>query len=208
MKKLSINVVAEISIFAAIGFILDLIGEMIPSPAFSAGGSISIAMVAIFVIGYRRGVAPAVLVGLLIGLLDMSAKLYVISSTWYNMFLQISLDYVICYAIVGVGVIFFSFAKKSTTKSKYAWITLGVFTGSLLKYASHWFSGVLFFGTFAPDGVSKYLYTTYYNAGYMIPCFILTLAVMVIIAAKYEHQLLIPTDQIKLHAKGDTNEKI
>ena len=200
MKKFSVNVIAEISIFAAIGFILDLVAEMMPKP-WGNGGSIGIAMVAIFIIGYRRGTIPAIICGLLIGLLDMSSQLYSISDTWYNMLLQVSLDYWIGYTLVGVGVLFFLFARKSTGFVKYSWISLGVFIGAFLKFSAHWLSGLIFFSYAAPEGTSKYWYTTTYNGGYMLPSFVLTLIIMLIIAVRYENEVLIPTDQSKLHGK-------
>lgn len=208
MKKLSINVIAEISIFAAIGFILDIVGEMFPSPAWANGGTISVAMVAIFIIGYRRGVLPAVICGLLIGLLDMTGKIYVIADTWWKAFIQVALDYWLCYAVVGLGAILFPIAKKVQSNIKFVYLGLGVFLGAFLKFVCHWFSGSLFFGIYAPEGESKYWYSTYYNAGYMIPCFVLTLILMIIIAGKYEQQILAVNEQSKLQNKGGKYDEI
>ena len=200
MKKLSIKVLAEISIFASIGFVLDVLAGLIPNPAFAEGGSIGIAMVAIFVVGYRRGVIPALFTGLLIGLLSMSTGVYAIADTWYKVFFQVGLDYWICYTVVGVGVLFFSLAKKAKGKKKITYLTTGIFVGSFLKFISHFLSGVIFFGSYTPEGTNVIWYSIYYNAGYMIPCFVLSLIVMIIFSVKYEAEILVPNDHAKLHA--------
>jgi thiamine transporter ThiT len=53
-KKTKIITMAEIAIFASIGFILDLLAGLY-SGFFVNGGSISFAMIAVIIVGYRRG---------------------------------------------------------------------------------------------------------------------------------------------------------
>ena len=57
MKKrmIDIRVMAEIAIFAALGFVLDLVQGAYSNALFGNGGSIGIAMIVVFLISYRRG---------------------------------------------------------------------------------------------------------------------------------------------------------
>ncbi len=80
MKKGSIvRTIAEIGIFAAIGFVLDEVQGAL-SFSFTAGGSIGFAMVAVLIMAYRRGFLPAIFTGLIMGLLDISTKAYILGS--------------------------------------------------------------------------------------------------------------------------------
>ena len=72
MKNTSklVTTLCEIGIFAALGFVLDELQGIIFKGVFPNGGSIGFAMIAVLIIAFRRrNVWPAVLTGLIIGLL-------------------------------------------------------------------------------------------------------------------------------------------
>lgn len=195
MKNFSIKVLCEIAIFAAIGFVLDILQGGIWKGAFVNGGSIGIAMVPIFVISYRRGLVPGILCGLLLSLVQMLGGIYVINGAtgWRSTigpFLQIMLDYILAYTIVGVAGAFSGMYKKGNGKTKYVAIVLGCVIGGLLKYFSHVLSGGLFWlgdGSYKFLGVadSSWLYSFVYNGAFSIPNIIICLIVMIIIAKFY-----------------------
>ncbi|KHE71472.1 energy-coupled thiamine transporter ThiT, partial [Halobacillus sp. BBL2006] len=58
--------------------------------------------------------------------------------------------------------------------SLIAWITIGCFIGSLLRFFGHFVAGIVFYGQFAPKGQPVWLYSLVYNGGYMLPAFILS----------------------------------
>ena len=191
MKNFSVKVLCEIAIFAAIGFVLDILQGGIWKGAFANGGSIGLAMVPVFIISYRRGLVPGILCGLLLSLVQMLGGIYVINgssmSGWkqtFGPFLQIMLDYVLAYTVVGVAGAFSGMYKKGDNKAKLIAIICGCVVGGMLKYFCHAASGV-FFWPGEMWGVSGALYSWLYNGLYMIPNIIVCTVVMIIIAKVY-----------------------
>ena len=195
MKNFSVKVLCEIAIFAAIGFVLDILQGGIWKGAFVNGGSIGIAMVPVFVIAYRRGLVPGIICGLLLSLVQMLGGIYVINGTtgWRSTigpFLQIMLDYVLAYTVVGFAGAFSGMYKKSNGKTKYIAIICGCILGGMLKYICHVLSGGLFWlgdGSYKFLGVanSSWLYSFVYNGAFSIPNIIICLVIMILIAKFY-----------------------
>ncbi|MCR5706550.1 MAG: energy-coupled thiamine transporter ThiT [Acholeplasmatales bacterium] len=192
MKKFNVRVLAEIAIFAAIGFVLDVLQGGIWKSAFPNGGSIGFAMIPVFIICYRRGFVPGILCGLILSIVQMLGGIYVINSGsmegWKSTagpFVQVMLDYVLGYTVCGFAGCFAGLYHKSETKGqKLLWIIVGCSVGSLLKYASHTLSGC-FFWPGEMWGVSGYAYSFLYNGLYCIPNWILCTAIMVLVALFY-----------------------
>lgn len=201
-KKINVKVLAEIAIFAAIAFALDLIQDSMFGKVFANGGSIGIAMVPIFIIAYRRGLVPGVLCGLIVSVVQMLGGIYVFQGkTFSNEFMkafgpffQIMLDYVLAYTVVGLAGAFAGLYHKSEKKSfKVTWIIIGTVIGGTLKFICHFLSGIFFW----LDGWSKFMglksdtwvYSFVYNIAYSLPCIILSTTIMVIIALFYPHLL-------------------
>ena len=192
MKNFSVKVLCEIAIFAAIGFVLDILQSGIWKGAFANGGSIGLAMVPVFIISYRRGLIPGILCGLLLSLVQMLGGIYVINGSsmegWkqtFGPFLQIMLDYVLAYTVVGFAGAFSGMYKKANSnKKKYIAILIGCILGGMLKYFSHAFAGI-FFWPGEMWGVSGALYSWLYNGLYMIPNIIVCTVIMIIIAKFY-----------------------
>ena len=138
MKNFSVKVLCEIAIFAAIGFVLDVLQGGIWKGAFINGGSIGIAMVPVFVISYRRGLVPGIICGLLLSLVQMLGGIYVINSSsmsgWkqtFGPFLQIMLDYVLAYTVVGLAGAFSGMYKNGVGKTKFVAIIVGLCVGGV-----------------------------------------------------------------------------
>jgi thiamine transporter len=197
MKKNRFDVITlvEISICAAIGFILDLIAGVLSDfmPTFANGGSIGIAMVAVLIISVRRGPLAGFLTGLIMGGLDLlKGNAYFIHSSWINNLLQVLLDYIISYALVCVS----GFVRPllNDNKKNNA-IKLGLFAalGGFLKFLSHFFAGIMFwpqnpnakmFTSVTIDGTTykpTFIYSLLYNGGYMLPSIVLSIIVFVVI---------------------------
>ena len=212
MKNFSVKVLCEIAIFAAIGFVLDILQSGIWKGAFVNGGSIGFAMVPVFVIAYRRGLVPGILCGLLLSLVQMLGGIYVINAStgWRGTvgpFIQIMLDYVLAYTVVGFAGAFSGMYKKGDNKKRIIAIVVGCALGGLLKYAGHVLSWGLFWlgdGSYKFMGVanSSWLYSFVYNGAFCIPNIIICTAVMIILA-KFYPQLLNADEEVK-----DTDELI
>ena len=175
-----VRTIAEVGIFAAIGFILDEIQGALAF-SFTSGGSIGIAMVAVLIIAYRRGWLPAIATGLIMGLLDIATKAYVVH--WA----QIFLDYILPYALVGVAGFFKPlFDKAENNKAKLTWLIVGTVIGGVLKFFSHYFAGLFFWNVqeyFAWNlsYMNPALYSFVYNIAYIGPCIILSVVFLVIL---------------------------
>ena len=195
MKKriFSTRVLAEVAIFAALAFALDALQGGIFKGVFINGGSIGFAMIPIFIISYRRGLLPGILCGFILSLVQMLGGIYIIQGKTLDgafmqaagPFIQVMLDYVLAYTVVGfAGVFMSSYQKSNNFKSKLIWITLGCILGGLLKYASHTLAG-LWFWPGEMWGVGGAAYSFLYNGLYCIPNIIISILIMIIIAKAY-----------------------
>ena len=195
MKKriFSTRVLAEVAIFAALAFALDVLQGGIFKGIFINGGSIGFAMIPIFIISYRRGLLPGILCGFILSLIQMLGGIYIIQGKTLDgafmqaagPFIQVMLDYVLAYTVVGFAGVFMSFYQKSNSfKSKLIWITLGCLLGGLLKYASHTLAG-LWFWPGEMWGVGGAAYSFLYNGLYCIPNIIISILIMTVIAKAY-----------------------
>lgn len=171
--------IAEISIMSALGVILGFIKMSGP---WAFGGSVSLEMMPIFIMAFRRGVVGGVLTGLMIGILQLIINPFVLHP------IQVILDYPLAFLVIGLtGLI------RPTTKDTFGkriWlIILGTFIGSLLRLVSHVISGVVYFKSYAPEGTSALIYSITYNSSYIVPTFILTV-ILVILLSKTAPKLI------------------
>lgn len=184
MKKMTTKVIAEIAIFAAIGTVLDIVQGFYTDfiPVFNFGGSVGVAMIAVFIISYRHGLLPGLLCGFLMGMIDLMNGFYAISDEWYKVFSQVALDYWLGYTVVGIAGMFSSKLKSSETKKQGIIIlSIACFVGAFAKFFCHFLSGVIFWPS---EDMNAVLYSIIYNGGYMLPSFILTLALTIVIYLK------------------------
>lgn len=195
MKNFSVKVLCEIAIFAAIGFVLDILQGGIWKGAFANGGSIGLAMVPVFIISYRRGLVPGILCGLLLSLVQMLGGTDVMNAStgWkatFGPFIQIMLDYILAYTVCGVAGAFAGMYKNGSNKKKLIAIICGCVIAGSIKYALHVISGGLFWlgdgsGSFWGIKNDGWLYSFIYNGAYMIPNIIICTIIMVLIAKFY-----------------------
>ena len=195
-EKFSVRVLAEIAIFAAIGFALDALQSGIFKGVWVNGGSVGIAMIPVFIIAYRRGLIPGLLCGLVLSLVQMLGGIYVLPAATFDNkfmqamgpFIQVMLDYVLAYFVVGFAGAFAGLYKKAeSNKMKYVWISCGVVLGGLLKYACHVASGYFWLDdsiNFWGVNGGTMIYSFVYNL-YAVFNVILCLPLMILIAKFY-----------------------
>ncbi len=125
------------------------------------GGSITLgSMVPIFLLSFRRGAKVGVASGTVLGLIILYYEKFI-----YNPF-QVFLDYPLAFAVLGISGLF----------RRNPFVGIGVAISA--RFACHFLSGVLFFQSFAPEGTNPILYSVLYNASYLVPEFIISVAVM------------------------------
>lgn len=181
-KGMSLQAKIEVAIFAALAMIIDILPSITIAPAVS----ISFSMVPIFIICFRWGFKSGVVAGFLWGLLQVvTGTAYVLTP------LQAFIEYFIAFAFIGLagllsGVIKQNLAANNRTKA-FMFIILAIIIGSVARYFWHFVAGLVFWGSYAPKGVSALWYSFTMNGlamvGSMIACLII-LAVLIPSAAR------------------------
>ena len=189
-----VRTIAEVGIFAAIGFVLDELQGIAFAGVFTAGGSIGFAMVAVLIIAYRRGWLPAICVGLIMGLLDLLTKSYMIT------FWQVLLDYILPYALVGTAGFFKPlFDKQEKSINKIIILCLGTLAGGLLKFLSHFIVGTLVWAPMGYDwGIAnEALYSFAYNIAFTGPSIVLSAIILVVLFKRASKVLCVPKEEVE-----------
>lgn len=110
------------------------------------GGSITLAsMLPMFVFSYIFGPAAGVSAGAVYGLLQLIQDPYIVHPA------QVLLDYIIAFAAMGIS----GFAREN--------VSLGIILGGFGRFFSSFLSGVIFFGCYAPEGMSPIIYSISVN---------------------------------------------
>lgn len=188
MKK-QLIALCETAVMIALAVVIDLLVKVIPFLTMPQGGSYSIAMLPIMVIGFRHGYKYSFLAGLCYGLLNFILDGY---SFYWGSFL---FDYTLPFTLIGICGLF----KKSGRKIFY--FELAILLAGFLRYVCHGLSGVLFFADYAPVGMAPAFYSfIVYNLPYML---VSTIACMVIggnlhsliYSFKYPDKTLVPLEK-------------
>ncbi|RHW34169.1 energy-coupled thiamine transporter ThiT [Neobacillus notoginsengisoli] len=170
----------EVAIFSALAFLLDLAASFFSFKIWPQGGSLSIAMVPIFLMAYRWGLKGGLLTGFLLGLLQIAlGQAYIIHPV------QGALDYFVAFTVVGfAGVFVDSIRKANGEGERTRWMSLivaGIFLGSALRFIAHFIGGVVFFADSAPAGTPAALFSFLYNGSYMLPNAILCSIIVILV---------------------------
>lgn len=144
------GIITEIAVATALAVILHFVKIF----ALPQGGDISLGMVPIIFMAYRRGAAPGMCTGVLYGIITLLFD----GAIYHPM--SIVLDYILAFGILGVA----GFFPKNI---------LGIVTGTILsvggRFICSFLSGALIFGSYAPEGQSPWMYSLVYQATYLIP---------------------------------------
>lgn len=168
MRKKQIKFIAEVSIFAALGLILDLIAGMISVPLWQNGGSITIAFVPTIIMGYKYGLKGGLLTGLLIGVIQLLWSSYLITVP------QVLLDYVLPNLVIGFVGDFKTQVKKSTGFKQILFITIPIILVCSLRLICLVLSGVLYWEA----GI---IYSVLYNGTYTLASAIASIIVVILL---------------------------
>jgi thiamine transporter len=158
----NVRVLVEVALAAALAVVL----SMIKLYTLPQGGSLSLEMIPVFYVAVRRGGVLGCVTGLLLGLGQLLFGAYVVHPV------QLVLDYPLAFTLLGVA----GFLRRTPL--------LGVVVGCALRFLSHFLSGMIFFGQYAPKGMSIWVYSAIYNASYMLPETAVTVVVIALILAR------------------------
>jgi len=178
-------ILVECAIMVALTFILGLL----PMPRWPNGGSLSVASVPIIFISYRHGLRW----GLATGFADAALQLM---TGWYAppagtalaVFGCVMLDYVLAFTVLGTAAVFVPLGGKK----RLAGYGIGAAAANLGRFVCSFLSGVLLWGSYAPEGQAVWIYSLTYNAGYMIPNAIVSAVCIVLLCSLVDPKTLRP----------------
>lgn len=120
------------------------------------GGSVTAgAMVPLLLLSYRYGANVGALAGFLYGMANILQDPFILHPV------QVLFDYPLPYMAMGLAGLW---------KNR---LFLGTTLAFLARFLCHFISGVVFFGSYAPEGTSAALYSLTFNASYLIPEFVI-----------------------------------
>lgn len=131
------------------------------------GGSVTVAsMLPIVLIAYRHGTLWGLGSGAVYAVLQQLLGLKNLSyfSTWQSILAVILLDYVIAFAVLGLGGVFRRFVKQQSTA-----LACGSLLVCVLRYACHVIAGATVWAGYSIPTEAALVYSLGYNATYMIP---------------------------------------
>jgi thiamine transporter len=134
------------------------------------GGSITpLSMLVVVLVGYFFGPRQGIMAGMAFGLLDLLIAPYAI------MPIQILLDYPFAFGALGLAGLF---------RNRKKGLTIGYIVGVFGRFLCVFISGVVFWGSFAPEGSNVFVYSAVYNGTYLLVEGIITIVVLQIPAVK------------------------
>ncbi|WP_342716095.1 energy-coupled thiamine transporter ThiT [Bacillus paramycoides] len=179
MRNTNLQAMIESAILAAFALVIDILPLSIKLPT---GGSISFAMIPIFIIAYRWGFKMAFLGGLIWGLLQIVVGDAIIVTP-----IQVLIEYFVAFAFIGFAGLFYRPIQKALLASNennegkkvLGYIILATFIGSFARYFCHFIAGIIFWGQYAPKGQSAVLYSLIVNGSTMLGSFILCTVLLI-----------------------------
>ncbi|MCL2767803.1 MAG: energy-coupled thiamine transporter ThiT [Synergistaceae bacterium] len=132
------------------------------------GGSINLELVPLFIFAYRHGWKWGIVVGALIGFLDLMFRGYVVHPV------QAILDYPLASCLLGFAGIW----------RKY--LIPGTIIAGITCFCCYLASGVVFFASYAPEGTNVFLYSFIYNASSFFPKLVINTVVALLVFWRIE----------------------
>ena len=154
--KLTTKILVNVSLMLALAQILHFLRLY----HFPQGGSVTLgAMIPLLLISFRYGAGVGTLAGFAFGLLNILQDPFIVHP------IQVLFDYPLPYMAIGLAGLF--------SRHMFA----GVFAAFAGRFICHFISGVIFFASYAPEGMSPIIYSLTTNAALLIPemliCFII-----------------------------------
>lgn len=124
------------------------------------GGSVTLTMLPLLIFALRNGGVLGVTVGFVTGVLRLFLGAYIVHPA------QALLDYPLACAAAGLAGFF------------HHNINLGIIVAMLASLLSYVLSGVIFFASYAPQGMNPWIYSTLYNSSTVLPETIINIILM------------------------------
>lgn len=173
-----LRVLAESAVMIALATVLNSI-KIFTMPE---GGTVTLgAMIPLLFLTLRRGLKVGMAAGAVFGIIDVYFEPFV-----YNP-VQFLLDYPFAYGALGLAGILRGRTNSPQGRrglTPVAWSVTAVALGIFARFVCHFFSGLIFFASYAPAGESPVLYSAVYNASYLVPEFFISAFVISILVGR------------------------
>lgn len=151
-------------VFSAMGIALALVTSYLKLWDMPMGGSVTLlSMLFISLIGYWFGVRYGIATGAAFGILQFIINPYMLS------FPQVILDYPLAFGALGFSGFF--------RNHRYG-LRIGYIVGVLGRFIFSTLSGVVFFASYAPEGMNPWVYSSIYQGSYLGTEALLTLFII------------------------------
>lgn len=189
-----VRVIAEVSILLALSTVLSVF-KLYQLPY---GGAFTLAsMFPLVLISYRHGVLAGMASGFIYGVLQQLLSLsYIQGMTFFSAVMVIILDYALAFAVIGIAGIF-----KNTFKNPVTAFVCGTLLGCILRYTCHTIAGCTVWAGLSIPTNAALVYSLLYNAAYMIPETLITVAAAYYLSSCIDFNAEMPV-RIKSRSNG------
>ena len=161
--KFSTRMLVYIALMLAVTILL----KQIRLYHFPQGGSVTLgATIPLMLLTYRYGASVGMFAGFIFGLINIVLDPFILHP------IQVLFDYPLPFMAMGLAGIF---------PEKIFLSTVLAFVG---RFICHFISGVIFFASYAPEGISPIIYSLTANATYLIPETLICLVILKILPVK------------------------
>lgn len=173
--KYQLSALIEATVIAAFAMALSYI------PDFASWFTPSFGAIPVILFALRRGTVYGMLSGLVWGLLH-----FILGKVWYLAISQVLIEYIFAFIAMGIaGIVSLPFQKalsKNNKKQALGYAIGGAILAIVVRYFFHFIAGVIFWGNYAPKGMSPYWYSLIVNgtAGGLTLIFVLVSLAIII----------------------------
>ncbi len=181
--------ISEMAIAVALAAALGLVKLFV----MPQGGSVSLEMLPILFIAVRRGLVPALTVGVVYGCLQL-----LLPGAFLVQPVQVLLDYPLAFGALGLAglapvpalPVHLSWAEVRRAPARVvpfaAALTGAVALGVSARLVCHFLSGIIFFSSYAPAGQAAWVYSLTYNLLYLAPEALITVVLLAFLVVAYD----------------------
>lgn len=168
-KSWNVKTIVEAGLCLALSFVLGRI-KLFSMPQ---GGSVTAGqMIPLIIFAIRHGAGKGIIVGVAYGLIDMMIGGYIAHPV------QAVLDYPAAFGLLGlVGFFSNSFKQRGEITPVIAGTAIGVFA----RFMCHVLTGVIFFGSYAPEGQNVWAYSIGYNGTFLLVELAITVLIILLL---------------------------
>ena len=154
--KRNVLIWVEIAIIAALAMVLSFVPKLAGwfSPSWGA--------IILVIFSLRRGLTPGLAAGLLWGLIH-----FPLGKVSFLSVEQVLIEYIIAFTVMGLAGLVYGPFQKALKNDKFSsaivWSGIAALLGVGVRYFVHYIAGVLFWGQYAPEGTSPWVYSLSVN---------------------------------------------